>query len=140
VKIVAQESALLSEDFLRLQADPFDSVAQGVNVAVEPPTGPASRVAPTPPHFVYFAKGGGVNSFGLAEGLRCRQPYLLPIPRPFAFPRSRRNRADHASVGFGHHELRTLSGQNPVRLLILLAQDLFGLLRLLQRRHPHRAD
>src|SRR6185437_9069105 len=106
-------------------------------MAVEPPSGPTSTVSPTTPHFVHFAKGGRVNSFGLADGLRCRQPYLLPIPRPFAFPCSGRDRADHASVGFGHHELRTLRGQSPVWLLILFAQDLFGLLRLLQSRLPH---
>ena len=51
MKIVAQEGAFLPKDFCGLQADPFSSVAQRMNLAVESPTGATRTVAPTPAHF-----------------------------------------------------------------------------------------
>src|SRR5215217_3683052 len=103
VKIVAKKGALRAEDFSRLQTNPFGSIAERMHLTVEPPTCAAGAMTPAPTHFIHIAKGGGIDRFGLARRLGCRQTYFFPIPRLFALSRSGCYRAHHAPVGLGNH-------------------------------------
>src|SRR6476646_7120204 len=55
--VIAQKSALSSKDFFGLQPDPFGSISQCVDLAIESPTGAPSAVTPTSTNFVNFTKG-----------------------------------------------------------------------------------
>src|SRR6266403_5642792 len=96
-------------------------------------------MAPTPPHLIYFTKGGAVKGFGAAQGLRCRQTYFFPVPRSFAFSRSRCHRANQATVGLGYHILRSRLRPDSERFRVFLLKQLFGPACILQRRLSHRA-
>src|SRR5215470_8586890 len=106
--VVAQKSALKSKDLLGLQPDPFGSISQCVDLALESPTRATSAVAPTPTDFVNLTKGGGVNLLSLAYCLGYRQTYFLPVSRLFTFTRASRDRANQTPVRLGHHILSSL--------------------------------
>src|SRR4051794_9606750 len=138
MKEVAQKGGLCPKDFPGLQPNPFSAVSQSVDLTIEAPTRATSAMAPTPTHFIHFTKGGGVKRFGAAQGLRCRQPYFFPIPRPFTLSGSGCHRANHAAVRLGHHMLCSHCGQNPERLLIFLLKHLLCSTCILQGRITHR--
>src|SRR6185437_2523678 len=139
VKIITQESALRAKDLCGLESDPFSTIAQRMDLAIEPPASPTRTVAPTPPHLLNPTKSGSIHSLGAAQRLGCCQPYLLPIPRSFALSRPSSDCAKHASVSLSNHLLRASWRQNPERLLVLLLQNLFCPVCAVQRRIAHRA-
>src|SRR5690349_11132908 len=67
--VVAQKSALCSIHFPGLQPDPFGSISQRVNLAVESPSDTTCTVTPPPSDFINFSKGGSVHFVDLAAGL-----------------------------------------------------------------------
>src|SRR5688572_15625692 len=105
MKEIAQEDSLRPEHFTRLQPDPFRSIPDRVDVAVQPPTGTAGTMAPPPSHLSDFAKGGTIKDLIFALSLRGRQSYFFPVPRPFAIPFPGRHSANHRSIRFSHHVL-----------------------------------
>src|SRR4029077_21175240 len=112
MKIVTQEGALGAKDFCGLEPDPFGTVAQRMDLAVESPTRATSAVAPPTADFVHLTKGGGVPFLRAAQGLCHTQTYFLQTPRPLALARPRSHCTNHAAVRLGNHLLRSHGGQN----------------------------
>src|SRR6516165_7597359 len=122
---IAQEGRLLAKNFLGLKPNPFGSIAQRMDLTVKSSACPMCTVAPTPPHFSDFTKGGGVERVSSAQAPSGCQSDFLPLPRLFAGATSRHHCAQHAAVGLGNDIRLTHRRQSAERFLILLLEELF---------------
>jgi len=77
---VAQEGALLAEDFAALDSDPGGPIALGMNLCVQPPARIASTVPPTAAGFMDGVNRRGIGGPAAPFGLGCDQAHLLPFP------------------------------------------------------------
>ena len=96
-------------------------------------------MAPPASHLIHAAESRRIDRFLFALGLRGRQSYFFPIPRPFALPFPRRHRANHGPVCLSNDLPGSHRGQNAKGLLILFLKLLGGSLRMRQSRFPHGA-
>src|SRR5260221_2554089 len=136
---VTEECPTASKGFLGLQPNPFRAISYCVDLAIKPTASAPGTVAPAPPQLPYFAKRSGINSLRAALGLRRCQTYFFPLPRPFTFPSSGANGANHAAVRLSHHVLGSHLWQSPERLVVFLFQDLLCPLSIFQSCLAYRA-
>src|SRR6202044_1158163 len=86
---VAEQVALLLEDFLALALDPIGPIPHSVNPAVQSPPGRSRAVPPALPRFGHVPERGRIDGGGAVFGLRRRQPHFFPLSRTLPLPWSR---------------------------------------------------
>lgn len=116
---VAQEVFLIAEDLATLEADPFRAIGDHMDLAVESPAGGFGAVCPSASDLLDFAEAGRVVALAATMSLGGDQAHFLPEARTFGFSFSGFHRADHRTVGFGHHMLAASDWQQAKCFLVL---------------------
>src|SRR5688572_11223320 len=139
MKKIAQKGSLFAEHLLTMQPDPFRSVSDGVNLAIQSPARLPRAVPQAAPNSFHLAEGGSIDRSGTILGLRCHQPHFLPLSGTFALSLAGFDGADQRSVSLGNDMFRPHPGQNAEGLRVSLLQLLLGAVGMLQSDASHRA-